>query len=187
MKTIRDTSRKVVEHMCSTLPDMNIFLPKDIRILEPSAGEGNLIEHLIEHVNKLSITPIIDRLNFRCIELNSDKRKKLTEKGLVVFGSDFLDFGTSIDTLFLFDMVIACPPFKNGIDTVHIMKMYELVKENGVVLTLTHPRWISDNTEESIKFRNFLENKKYSMKLLPDNSFMEKGKSVPTAILTIIK
>ncbi len=55
------------------------------------------------------------------------------------------------------------------------------------MVTLTSPYWLTNNEPIQVEFRKWLEGKDYYMQMLPDNSFIEKGKSVPTAILKIYK
>jgi hypothetical protein len=43
------------------------------------------------------------------------------------------------------------------------------------------------NSERQVKFRKWLEEKNYSMKMLTDNSFVEDYKTQPSMIITIKK
>jgi hypothetical protein len=65
--------------------------------------------------------------------------------------------------------------------------MYELLERKGIMVTLTSPNWVLNNEPHQVQFREWLIDKNYSMTMLPDNSFMEKGKTVPTMILKIFK
>jgi len=69
----------------------------------------------------------------------------------------------------------------------HIMKMYSLLKNKGIMVTLCSPKWIIDNEQHQINFRHWLVDKEYYMQMLPDNSFIERDRSVPTALLKIFK
>ncbi len=53
------------------------------------------------------------------------------------------------------------------------MHMYEFLKTNGQIISLTHPIWTMYNEDIHIKFREWLKDKHYSMKMLEDNSFIE--------------
>lgn len=55
------------------------------------------------------------------------------------------------------------------------------------MVSLTSPYWITNNESHQIEFREWLEDKNYQLEILPDNSFVEKDKTVPTAIITIKK
>ncbi|MEO6305085.1 MAG: hypothetical protein ABIP51_18145 [Bacteroidia bacterium] len=115
--------------------------------------------------------------------MNKEKFLQLKEKGYNAFNADFLLWETDKK----YDRIIACPPFKNNIDLMHIKKMYGLLKHKGIMVTLTSPNWILNNEEHQVEFRQWLKNKNYSMEMLPDNSYMEKGKTVPTIIFKIYK
>lgn len=165
--TIRNTSPAVAEMMYALIE------PKSkLHILEPSAGEGHLIDYLI---TKLPIGTVID-----AIELNHEKVRTLQAKGYNVIGRDYLNTETP-----LYDVIVACPPFKDNVNLAHIQKMYRDIRLGGSIITLCNTSWLYDNTEKAQEFRKFLTTVNYTMKLLPDNSFMEKGKTVPTLLIKI--
>lgn len=145
-------------------------------ILEPSAGEGKILDVLRSEYD-------FKDLQIDAVELNKEKYEVLKSKGYNAHHTDFLEF----DTAKRYDRIIACPPFKGNIDTKHIMKMYDLLYKGGILVTLTSPNWVNNNDPHQVGFRGWLENKNYYAKMLPDNSFMEKGKSVPTMILRFFK
>ena len=114
------------------------------------------------------------------IELNKEliekAHKELTEYSHFIKG----DF-TEIDFLHDFDRIIAAPPFKSNIDVVHIQHMYKILAKGGKLVSLTAPLWTVNNEPHQVEFRKWLQGKKYSIKMLPDNTFMEKG-AAPEAI-----
>ncbi len=171
MKTIRETSRAVAIKLIQ-LARITPWL----KVLEPSAGEGKIIDVLNE------LYPNAE-LKVECIELTEDKYQILKDKGHNAFHKDFLQFTPN----HLYDRIIACPPFKNNIDTAHIMKMYTHLEESGILVSLTSPLWILNNEPHQVEFRKWLETKKYTMQMLPEDSFVEKNKSVPTMVLQIFR
>lgn len=146
----------------------------NLNILEPSAGVGNLADCIKAKNNTVNID---------CIEVNENCCNILKEKGYNTIRYDFLKYNTTK----LYDAIIAAPTFKDNIDIVHIMKMYELLDKNGTLISLTSPYWLTHNETYQIEFRNWLITKNYSLKMLPDFSFIEKYKTVPTAVITIKK
>jgi hypothetical protein len=151
------------------------FAIKDnIKILEPSAGIGNLADAIKAKNPSVKID---------CIELNKNSCNTLKEKGYITIRTDFLEYTPRK----LYDAVIAAPTFKNNIDIEHIMHMYDFIHNNGTIISLTSPYWLTGNQDNQIKFREWLKDKNYSLKMLPDNSFIEKYKTVPTAVITIKK
>ncbi|MEK6829548.1 MAG: hypothetical protein AABY15_05500 [Nanoarchaeota archaeon] len=144
------------------------------KVLEPSAGIGLLAEGILRHNSNI----VLD-----CIELNSECKKELRKKGFNVIWSDFLDFKPK----YLYDRVIGAPNFKDNIDCAHVMKMYECIKPGGKVISIMSPYWMTQDSKLQIKFREWLNDKSYVITMLPDNSYMEDGITVPTILITIEK
>lgn len=172
MKTKRDTSKEVSAIIYSHISNL---IYEGSKILEPSAGEGNLIDYIN---SKFKFDNPID-----VIELNADKANKLIEKGYNLIGRDYIN--TNIKNKY--DLILACPPFKDNANLLHIQKMYTDLDKYGTIVTLCNTSWIIDNTPIAIKFREFLQSIHYSIFMLPDNSFIEKGKTVPTMLIKIVK
>jgi hypothetical protein len=173
-KTIRKTSIDVVKQIINECCFSEGF--DNISILEPSAGSGDLIDGILKL--KTGIEFDID-----CIELNQELRNQLKQKGYNVVGEDFFKF----DTEKRYDYVIACPNFKDNIDVEHIMHMYKFLNYCGSIVSLTHPAWTIQNTERQVQFRKWLEDKRYRLKMLNDNSFVENYKTQPSMIIRIDK
>lgn len=152
----------------------NITLKEGDRVLEPSAGYGLLADGIISYNSKIQLD---------CVELNETCKTVLKEKGYNVVGSDFLLFKSN----YQYDYIIAAPNFRNNIDCKHVMKMYEHLKPNGIISSITSPYWMTGDSELQIEFRNWLANKKYEIQMLPDNTFIEDYKTVPTITIKIFK
>ena len=173
-KTIRKTSINVVKQILNECRFSGGF--DCISILEPSAGSGDLIDGIIQYNTFYDF-------NIDCIELNQELRNQLKQKGYNVVGEDFFKF----DTEKRYDYIIACPNFKDNIDVEHIMHMYKFLKVGGSIVSLTHPTWTIKNSEHQVRFRKWLEDKNYYLKMLTDYSFVEEYKSQPFMIIKIIK
>ena len=145
-------------------------------ILEPSAGEGKILDVLRDEYN-------FQGLEIDAVELNKEKYEILKSKGYNAYHEDFLKFTPTR----LYDRIIACPPFKGNVDVEHIQKMYTHLDRKGILVTLTSPNWVNNNDPHQVAFREWLAGKEYYARMLTDNSFMEKGKSVPTMILKIFR
>lgn len=171
---MRETSTEVaVKLIVST--NYPLYNSKEYSILEPSAGEGFLANKIKEFFPKSKI---------ECIELNLEKWKKLLDNGFHSIHGDFLklDFGND-----KYDLIFAAPPFKGNVDLEHIMKMYDLLNDTGEIVSLTSPYWFTNNEPLQIKFREWLSDKPHKIQMLPDMSFSEREKTVPTAIINIYK
>lgn len=187
MKQIRETSTEVAEMIIKeahisdlAIEDFEYYRHRKISLLEPSAGKGKLLDTLFDKYS-------FDRnaMDIDCVELNKENCEVLKSKGYNTYQQDFLTF-ESPDNLG-YDRIIACPPFKGNIDLLHIKKMYTLLNHKGILVTLTSPYWITNNEEIHIDFRKWLIGKEYKFTMLPDNSFMEKGKTVHTGMLVFTK
>ena len=169
MNTIRETSGDVITRLLS-----HADLKEGTQVLEPSAGYGVLADGILKHNPNVQLD---------CVELNKANYDILLSKNHNVVGRDFFQFKSTKK----YDYVIGAPNFKDNIDVVHIMKMYEHLSENGTIISLTSPFWMIGNDENQVKFRSWLESKKFYIDMLPDNSFIENGQTVPTAIIVIQK
>lgn len=182
MKTIRDTPKEVIDIL---IKKAELF--DDCYILEPSAGNGAILEALANH-------PTRTGLSVNAVELNDEKFRHINGKlkndllykkfvSYFAFHFDFLKFNMGMR----YNRIIAAPPFKDNIDLAHIRHMYSMLLDDGILVSLTTPYWMTNNEEHQIKFRKWLEDKKYSITLVKDDTFLEKGKTVPTAIIKIYK
>lgn len=105
-----------------------------LRILEPSAGRGDLADAIA----KVTGPGPID-----CIEINPRLRAMVGEKYAVVGEEDFTeldpdDWGTK------YDAVLMNPPFENGQDRQHILHAWEFLKPGGVLVAICSPGSLSN-------------------------------------------
>lgn len=168
-KTIRKTRPLVIAQMLK-----GALIPESSKILEPSAGSGDLIEGIQNRYKLVDID---------CVELNKELRETLISKGYNVIGNDFLKLTPNP----IYDYVIACPTYKDNVDVEHIMHMYEFLKPGGEIISLTHPAWTIQNSSRQQDFREWLNDKTYSMKMLQDCSFVENYETQPSAVIIIYK
>ena len=171
-ETIRTTSSHVVDQMMKF-----VGIKVGDSILEPSAGYGDLLDHMLfgsylRHLNSID-----------CVELNARRRETLKSKGYNVVGSNFLEFQSDK----LYDWVIAAPNSVKSVDIDHVLQMYRFTKLGGTIVSLMDPIWMIENEDKHIKFRTWLEDKMYKIVMLEDKSFIEKFKTRPTIIIVIRK
>jgi predicted RNA methylase len=160
-------------------------LEPKMRILEPSAGNGRLIEAIHRQmgvqcpINAIEIQP----------ELADGLRHKYEGRGsgVVVTELDFLDI-TAVDRPY--DRVIMNPPFTKGQDIAHIKKAMELLKHEGVLVALTAPGWQFNSQRKFKEFRDWLESKDprdVSYREVPAGTFKQEGTDIKTLLLRIVK
>jgi 16S rRNA G1207 methylase RsmC len=141
------------------------------RVLEPSAGTGNLIIAIKE-------LGFNGNIHLDAIEINYDLCKKLRGYGIEVDQQDFLEVEKPYcpDAPDGWDRIVMNPPFVNGADIKHIQHAQTLLKPGGrlVALCANGPRQraalqpIADIWED-----------------LPAGSFKEQGTNVSVALLVI--
>lgn len=120
-----------------------------IRMLEPSAGRGDLLEPFLgSHYNK----PEID-----CIELDFGNQAILRAKGLNVIDADFLQFEGAA----MYSHVLLNPPFSQGAE--HVIKGFSLVSSGELVAIVN---------AETIK-NPFSSARKHLVKLIEDYGDVE--------------
>ena len=122
-------------------------------------------------------------LDLQCYELNDANCHTLHQKGYTVLGADFLrNENRSWES---YDRVIAVPPYRDQIDTTHIMSMYSALKTGGILSTLTLPTWTTGIFTIQREFRGWLTDLNHQLFILPD--FGESYFNVPVAHLVIRK
>ena len=98
----------------------------DHRVLEPSAGTGNLLRAIGDQSDKVAV------------ELNHSLARGLCNlgvSGLHVRNADFLDLKQTAD-LGQFDRVVMNPPFANAQDVAHIKRALAMLKPGGRLVAL---------------------------------------------------
>lgn len=105
------------------LCDINLKIVKSI--LEPSAGNGNIVEVLKEKEKIYSTSYYTHKFDIDCIEIDENLQRILKGKGFRVVHNDFLTY----DTMKEYDLIIANFPFSNGCK--HLLKALEMQEKNG--------------------------------------------------------
>lgn len=147
------------------------------RILEPSAGTGNLIREIIQSASGNDCCKIV------AVETNHDlvnhlkevRNKTLysNEDNFTIIQKDFLECNGDIGT---FDRIIMNPPFKNGEDIKHIQHARKFLKPGGklVAICANGPRQQAQLKPECEEWID-----------LPAETFKASGTNVNTAIIVI--
>lgn len=94
------------------------------KILEPSAGSGNLIKAVQDRFDR-NYSYSID-----CIEPDSNLRSILNDNCHNVVGYDFLTFNGHTQ----YSTIIMNPPFSNGVH--HVLRAYEMIYDGDVIALL---------------------------------------------------
>jgi len=165
------TPKKIAEEICE-MADIN----NKCDCLEPSAGTGNIAEVMKTYSPK-SLT---------VIELDITNTRYLGEKGkysLCIMGQDFLTWGTKNK----FDRIVMNPPFSKKQDIKHILRAWELLKPNGILVSILSPSPFFCNDKLSQDFRGFLDRNNATVKDFSEGEFKESGTAIRTKCIKVIK
>lgn len=150
------TPPEVVERMIALAK-----IERDHRVLEPSAGTGNIARAIF------AITKAVD-----LVEIDRAMGEALRRKFWNVHILDFmgLDFGPR------FDRIVMNPPFSGGDDVRHILHARAFLKPGGRLVAIC-----GNGARQS----NMLRPAASHWEALPINSFKEAGTAVNTVLLAI--
>lgn len=136
-------------------------LKAGMRVLEPSAGKGELLGAIMAQEPDLRLDAI------DIMKINTDT---INEKyGFSLTPVDFLQFTPKPDLLY--DRIIACPPFLHGLDVDHIYKMFSCLKDDGLLTSVASASWIKGKNASHIKFKVWLRKQKGEVTPLPSGIF----------------
>lgn len=143
-------------------------------VLEPSAGQGAIIDAIL-------------RTNIKCqilaIELMEENSLILNKKGYHHEIGDFL----KIINQPIYNKIIANPPFSNNQDIDHVKHMYELLKYGGKLVSIMSEHWINSKNKKETEFRNWLNEVNANIENIPRKTFKTSGTDVGGVIVTITK
>lgn len=109
--------------------------PADLRVLEPSAGTGRLLDAMREEWPKWSPSWTV-----HAVEINRELAGQLQARfpGVTVHGADFLSFAAGEDcdggAFAPFDRVLMNPPFDHGNDVEHVRHALHFLKPGGILV-----------------------------------------------------
>jgi len=141
----------------------NADLEEGMKILEPSAGQGNILEFLKEYDVTVG-------------ELYRGNKEILEKKGYPVLFDDFMDY----------EGIIMNPPFAKQEDIDHVNHAYKMLKKGGRLISIMANSIQFRDNKKTKKLRGLIENKGYFVEL-PEDSFKESGTGVRTVIVVIDK
>jgi 16S rRNA G1207 methylase RsmC len=143
------------------------------RMLEPSAGSGNLLRALAE------LTPFASMKQRACevvaVESNLAFRESLANEqlGQRVIGGDFLE--CTPEDLGRFDVILMNPPFANGSDIAHVLHAQRFLAPGARLVAIC-----SDGPRQREQLSELGE-----YESLPEGSFASVGLEAATAMLVI--
>jgi predicted RNA methylase len=145
-------------------------------VLEPSAGNGAIAAQA---------AAVVGMGNVMCIEVFKPNVTKLQEKGFQVIQHDFLAIQAGTKQEHLFDAVIMNPPFAKMQDIAHVQHACKFLKENGKLVAITSPSWLTTSNKKSEAFRALVADSLGVVEKVAAGSFKESGTMVATSIIVI--
>lgn len=148
----------------------------DLRVLEPSAGNGAICRAIRDHIHRCELT---------LVEINPKMAEDLKESQplATVHCGDFL----KLDGIGLFDAVIMNPPFSKGQDIAHVQHAYTFLKPGGRLVAITAPGWTFRTDRRNVEFRAWTREVGATQYDQPEGTFKESGTMIRTVALLITK
>ena len=133
------------------------------RVLEPSAGNGNIACEF----RAAGYEPDV-------VEVSSSLREILEAKGFNLVGSDFLDVSGS------YKAIVMNPPFGNGADIDHVQHAWSLLEAGGCIVAIVGEGAFIRTDRKAEAFRDWLEELGAEVEKLPEGTFNDKSLMVTT-------
>ncbi|MBE0548355.1 MAG: DUF3560 domain-containing protein [Rubrivivax sp.] len=151
-----------------------------MRVLEPSAGTGRLLEALPGIVPFGQVRQTA--LQVVAVEVNSALAARLACSGLAgtVRCADFLECSADVEDLGLFDAVLMNPPFAQGADIEHITHALTMLKPGGRLVALC-----ANGPRQNASLRPMVEARGGEWEDLPADTFKEEGTGVRVALISM--
>jgi phospholipid N-methyltransferase len=149
------------------------------RILEPSAGTGNLIKAIVNNATGFECCNVVAvENNYELAENLKIMRSKFVganEYNFNIINADFLSCNGDLGK---FDKIIMNPPFENAVDIKHINHAFDMLKPGGRLVALC-----ANGPRQQEAFKNRADH----WEVLEPGSFKEQGTNVNVALLVINK
>ncbi|MDL1924356.1 hypothetical protein FBQ95_17265 [Chloroflexi bacterium CFX3] len=147
-------------------------LQPDLRVLEPSAGRGDIAD---------AIKSAHPSVRMDVIEINPMLCGVLKFKGYQPVADDFLDYAGGG-----YDRILANPPFERFQDATHIQHMYTLLAQGGRLVSVCSEAPFFRRDKAAQAFRAWLKHVQGLSMKLPDGSFMESARATGVATRLVI-
>lgn len=144
------------------------------RVLEPSAGTGNLLRAIHDPTGATALEVV-------AVEINSNLAGALAPYlTRAVHAVDFLSLPVNDPELGEFDRIVMNPPFINASDIDHIRHAFQFLKPGGRLAGLC-----ADGPKQNAILKPWVEELGGTWESLPPNSFASEGTSVRAALLVV--
>lgn len=149
-----------------------------LRVLEPSAGSGSLLDAIGSFKMYWNLVTAIE-VNYTLASLLEKKFPAVT----VIAG----DFMVQPVPVVGYERIIMNPPFENGQDMDHIRRAFDFLKSGGRLVSICSPGPFFRQDKKAIAFREWFESVTGEQIDLPEGAFKASGTGVKTILLIIDK
>ena len=186
------TPDKAADEVFQRVKLMQKITEPRLRILEPSAGTGNLSRRCVDGHSGLEkwsggrasyAADYHARNLVDVVELQQNLAEDLKAEGIYnrVYAMDFLKLDPSVTGLY--DLIVMNPPFDRGRDIDHVMHARKFLKPNGTLVAIMSAGTEFRTDKKSLAFQKFIETMNGRFFDLEAGSFSEVGTNVNTAIV----
>ena len=152
------------------------WLVPGMRVLEPSAGTGELADAIIE-AEPAALLWVAEK--------DPRRQQVLRDKGFRLLAEGDYDFLTyDVGT---WPRIIQNPPFEEGQDVDHVRRAYECLESGGILVSVMNESPFFRNDRKYLSFRQWLNGQAHDIVELEQDAFKESGTGVKTRIVTIYK
>jgi Protein-L-isoaspartate carboxylmethyltransferase len=131
---------------------------KGDRVLEPSAGNGNLADAAAAAGGTVDV-----------IEISSQLRDILSAKGYNVVDHDFMGFTPEEP----YQAILMNPPFSNRQDAAHIMRAFGMLQGGGTLVAIAGEGVFFGQDQKAEQFRNWLDQHGADVEKLEGGTFQD--------------
>lgn len=148
------------------------------KVLEPSAGRGNIALPVAEITGSVSCVELLED-NCQALEMAlADGNVRAT-----VVRQDFLKI--TPPEFPQYDRVVMNPPFEKQADIHHVLHAFKFLKDGGRLVAIMSASVMFRDNNLTTKFRQFVNQRGGVIQELPPNSFKVSGTAVNTVVVTI--
>lgn len=175
--TSAELSKRLVAEL-ALLPLSGVGALEGMRVLEPSAGDGDIVEAMLfAGAAEVVVCEIDDKQRAALYSMN---------RRVAVAAGDFFD----MPLLPAFDAVGMNPPFAkdpNGHDAIdHVSRAFRFLKPGGRLASILPSGVRYREDRKHTAFRDWIDSIDGTMVDLPDGSFKAAGTNVSTVLVTVI-
>ncbi len=152
-------------------------IEEDHHVLEPSAGQGSIVKAVNRKFPNKSVHV------YELMPLNASILNKI--KTVRFCGNCFLT--QKLESVGLFDRIIANPPFSKNQDIDHIREMYNQLKKGGRIVSIASKHWQFAQGKKEQNFRTWLDSVQATVKEVDSGEFKQSGTTIATVIIIIDK